>query len=258
MGGTSTVSVDDSQPYPIYGWLTLRWSIGTLNTDVAPTAAAAGNYVFFFAKHPDGRIFYNRAKLGQGLEGWSEVGGGGHSNTSPAAAAVGTYMYIAIRGPDGNIYINQTGDLGQSFTGWGSANFSTDVAPTAAAAGNYVFFFAKHPDGRIFYNRAKLGQSLEGWIEVGGDGRTNATPEAAAVGTYMYIAVRGLDGNIYINQTGDLGQSFLKWSSANFVTDVAPAVAAAGDLSSSLLSISMGASSTTGRNWARALKVGSR
>src|SRR5438552_18949199 len=92
------------------------------------------------------------------------------------------------------------------------ATLLTDVAPAAAAAGDYVFFFAKSIDGRIFYNRAKLGQGLEGWVEVGGGGRTNASPAAAAVGTYLFMAVRGLDGNIYINQTGDLGQTFLAWS----------------------------------------------
>jgi len=211
LSGGPHFSVDDGQPYPIYGQLTVQWTTRTLMTDVAPAAAAAGNYVFFFAKHPDGRIFYNRAKLGQGLEGWIEVGGGGRTNASPSAAAIGTYMFIAVRGLDGNIYINQTGDLGKSFVGWHSANFSTDVAPAVAAAGDYVFFFAKHPDGRIFYNRAKLGQGLEGWIEVGGGGRTNASPAAAAVGTYMFVAIKGLDGNIYINQTGDLGQTFLTW-----------------------------------------------
>ena len=88
----------------------------------------------------------------------------------------------------------------------------TDVAPAVAAAGDYVFFFAKSSDGRILYNRSKLGQGGEGWVEVGGGGRTNASPAAAAVGTYMFVAVRGLDGNIYINQTGDLGQSFTGWS----------------------------------------------
>jgi hypothetical protein len=118
MAGNSTVSVDDNQPYPIYGWLTLQWTIGALNTDVAPAAAAAGDYVFFFAKHPDGRIFYNRAKLGQASEGWVEVGGGGRTDASPAAAAVGAYMFMAVKGLDGQVWINQTGDLGQSFVGW--------------------------------------------------------------------------------------------------------------------------------------------
>jgi len=54
--------------------------------------------------------------LGQGLEGWVEVGG--LTTASPAAAAVGTYMFVAVRGLDGNIYINQTGDLGQTFLTW--------------------------------------------------------------------------------------------------------------------------------------------
>ena len=41
----------------------------------------------------------------------------------------------------------------------------------------------------------------------------------------MFVSVKGLDGNIYLNQA-DLGQPFnSSWSSSNFRTDVAPAVA---------------------------------
>src|SRR5205085_6932314 len=101
-------------------------------------------------------------------------------------------LFIAVRGRNRNTYTTLFRSYGELTVQWSTRTLMTDVAPAAAAAGNYVFFFAKHPDGRIFYNRAKLGQASEGWIEVGGGGRTNATLAAAAVGIYMFISARGL------------------------------------------------------------------
>lgn len=110
----STVSVDDNQPYPIYGWLTLRWSASAPVTDVASGVAGVGDNVYFFAKSLDGRVFYNRAKLGEGGVGWAEVEGNGRISSAPAAAGVGTHVFLVAQGLDGNLYLNQA-DLGRPF-----------------------------------------------------------------------------------------------------------------------------------------------
>jgi len=76
-----------------------------------------GDNVYVFAKSLDGRIFYNRAQLGQGFLGWAEVDGGGRTDAAPAAGAVGTHVFVAIKGLDGSVYVNQA-DLGQPFGQW--------------------------------------------------------------------------------------------------------------------------------------------
>jgi hypothetical protein len=86
-------------------------------------------------------------------------------------------------------------------------------------------------DGRIYSNRTVLGLGGHGWLELDGDGRTDAAPAAAVAGNapYMFVAVKGLDGYIYINQ-GDVGGPYVGWGSdQSLQTDVAPAVATVSD-----------------------------
>ena len=176
-------------------------------TDVAPAVAGVGNNVFFVARRLDGRVYYNRAVLGQAGVGWNEVDGGGRTDTAPAAGAVGTHVFVAVKGLEGQGYLNQA-DLGGSFNSfWLPMGFTTDAPIAVAGVGNNVCFFAKHLDGRIFFNRAVLGQGGVGWVEVDGGGRTDTAPAAGAVGTHVFVAVKGLDGQVYINQA-DLGGSF--------------------------------------------------
>jgi hypothetical protein len=87
------------------------------STDVAPAVAGVGNNVYFFAKSLDGRIFYNRAVLGQGGVGWTEMEGGGRTDAAPAAGAIGTHVFVAVKGLDGKPYLNQA-DLGHAFGDW--------------------------------------------------------------------------------------------------------------------------------------------
>ena len=95
------------------------WSPMGFSTDVAPAVAAVGNNVYFFAKSLDGRVFYNRAVLGQAGLGWTEVDGNGRISSAPAAAGVGTHVFVAARGLDGNLWLNQA-DLGGHFNNFWS------------------------------------------------------------------------------------------------------------------------------------------
>jgi hypothetical protein len=99
---------------PFVGWQPIGF-----HSDVAPAAVGAGDNIFFFAKHPDGRIFFNRAKLGQAFQGWAEVSGGGQTDAAPTAGAVGTYIFVGIKGLDDNLYLNQGSGLGTTpFLEW--------------------------------------------------------------------------------------------------------------------------------------------
>src|SRR5262249_9179814 len=93
----------------------LSWSSPIMNT--APAVAGVGDNIYFFARNTAGRIFYNRAQLGQAGVGWTEVEGDDRTDAAPAAGAIGDYVFVAVKGLDGNIYVNQA-DLGHSFGQW--------------------------------------------------------------------------------------------------------------------------------------------
>ena len=154
------------------------------STDVAPSVAGVGGSVYFFARRVDGRIFYNRAIVGQAGAGWIEMEGGGRTNSPPAVGAIGSHVFAAIRGLDGSIYLNQTDD-GKPFGQWFSLNFKTDVTPAVTAVGQSVFIFAKGLDQRIYLNQAELGHGFSGWFEVQGGGRTDVAPAAGAIGKHV-------------------------------------------------------------------------
>src|SRR5438105_11756460 len=60
-GTDSPVGCGSNSKYSVT-W-SVHTTVGVPMTDVAPAVAAAGDYVFFFAKNSDGRILYNRSKL---------------------------------------------------------------------------------------------------------------------------------------------------------------------------------------------------
>jgi len=135
-----------------------------------------------------------------------------------------------LLGPSGRMDISTTWGLSGGLS-WGLPYEQTDVAPAVATVSDGVIFFAKSLDGRIYSNRTVLGWGGQGWMELEGDGRTDAAPAAAVAGNapYMFVAVKGLDGYIYINQ-GDVGGPYVGWGSdQSLQTDVAPAVATVSD-----------------------------
>jgi len=231
---------DDRTCYNSWDWEYLRKQFANLSstgptapahfmTDVAPAVAGVGNNVYFFAKTLDGRIYYNRAVLGQAGVGWTEIDGDGRTHAPPSAGAVANHVFVAVKGLNGTVYINQADEARPFNAFWNPSDFITDAAPAVAGVGNNVYVFAKHVDGRIFYNRAVLGQAFQGWLEVDGGGRTDAAPAAGAVGDHVFVAVKGLNGTVYMNQA-DLGRPFNSfWSPSGFTTDAPQAVTGVGN-----------------------------
>jgi hypothetical protein len=226
---------NDQTAYNAWDWEFLRTQLVKLKstgptapdyflTDAAPAVAGVGNSAYFFARRTDGRIFNNRAVLGQAGVGWAEIEGGGFTDAPPSAAAVGGHVFVGVKGLDGRIYINQA-DEGKPFGQWFPMDFRTDVAPALAAVGNRIFVFAKGLNKRVYLSQAVLGQAFSGWFEVQGGGETDRSPSAAAVGDHVFVAIRGLDGTIQMNQA-DLGHAFVGWSSMNVKSNEAPGLAA--------------------------------
>jgi hypothetical protein len=182
--------------------------------------------MYMFATARDGRIFYDRAPLGQGGQGWREVEGRGQASSAPSAGAVNDHVYVGVRGMDGQVLLNQA-DRAGAFSQWNSLGFTTDVAPAVTGVGQSVLVFAVR-NQRIYVNQAVLGEAFHGWVEVEGDGRTDAAPSAGAVGSHVFLAIKGLDGNMYLNQA-DLGHPFGQWFSQVMRTDASPAVTGTGD-----------------------------
>jgi hypothetical protein len=206
------------------------------STKTAPGAAGYGNTAEGFsntsvvmATSTDGRIFYNWWELGQGGHQWVELEGGGRTDAAPAVSfwvtgdiGVAISVFSAIKGLDSNIYYNG-GKIGGTFNGWRQLpGLQTSFAPAATVSntGNNALgepppvMVATALDGRIFYFHGwnDTGRGVYNWIELDGNGRTNAGPAAALVGggSYLFVAVKGLDGNLYLNQ-GVLGKPFVGW-----------------------------------------------
>ena len=191
------------------------WQAMNFQTNVSPGAASSANTTAVAAVSPDGRIFYTWWELGEAGKAFAELDGGGHTDAAPAVALVGNnhnYLFTVVKGLDGNLYLNQ-GGLGSPHIGWQSINFQTQVAPGAASSGNISVIVAVSPDGRIFYSWWELGKAGNGFIELTGEGRTDAPPTASLVGkdhNFLFVIVKGLDGNFYLNQ-GELGKPFVGW-----------------------------------------------
>jgi hypothetical protein len=201
----------------------------TFMTDVSPSVAGVGSDVYFIAKRSDGRIFYNRAQLGSGGQGYQEMEGNGLSASAPSAAAVGSHLFVGIEGQDQNLYLNQADDR-QPFGSWQTLKFRSDVAPGLAAVSNAVFIFAKGVDRRIYLNQAVLGHGGSGWFEVQGNGRTDAAPALAAVNQSVFIFAKGRDKKIYVNQAvvGHGGSGWFEVQGGG-LTDAAPAAGSVSD-----------------------------
>jgi hypothetical protein len=185
--------------------------------------------VIYLATAPDGRIFFNGPEVEQGGLNWVEVGG--RTDAAPSMAAVGrpSYIFMACKGLNRNVYVNQV-EWGRPFVGWQSgADLQTNLAPALASGADNIAFVAVNLEGRIFYDYAKLGQGGHGWVELDGNGRTNAAPAAALIDDYLFVAVKGTGPNIYVNQ-GQLGGRFTGWQTgADLQTDLAPALASGAD-----------------------------
>jgi hypothetical protein len=196
---------------PFIGWQAMPG----LLTNVAPAVMSTPDGAMLLATRQDGRIFTNRIVLGQAAQGWIEMGGNGLTPSSPSAALCGnaTYVFAVVRGGDNRVWLNQ-GNLGGPWVGWGAmAGLATNVAPAVATTPDGVIIFATRQDGRMFSNRIVLGQAAQGWVEVGGNGTTDAAPAPALdrATPYVFTLARGIgDGRVYLNQQ-TLGGAWVGW-----------------------------------------------
>lgn len=215
-------------------------------TNLAPGAAGyddlsiggSHRFVVVTATAGDGRIFFNWQDLGQGWQGWLEMAGGGRTDATPAVSFTiygdverKIRTWSAVKGLDENIYVNNSdpddpGEFGTSFGSWvRHMDLQTSVAPAGTVDSNGVWPIGAYSpvlvavglDGRVYYN------NYSGWLQLDGDGRTDAAVAAALVGNnYLFVVAKGLDGQLYLNQ-GELGALFTGWHAIGFSSNVAPA-----------------------------------
>lgn len=103
---------------PFVGWQTSY----DFQTDVAPALASLASptlkRTYLFAKHPDGRIFYNWWDLGSGGNGWREVDGFGRTDAAPSATGFNDRVVVTIKGLDGHLYRNTSSPNETTFNNW--------------------------------------------------------------------------------------------------------------------------------------------
>jgi hypothetical protein len=198
-----------------------------------PAAGASDNTAAIVNVNPDGRVLYDYFDLGQGGHGFRELPGSGQTTAAPAAALVGpnhNYLFVWIKGLNGQLQLNQ-GELGKTFTGWSSGNFSPAFAPAATSSGNTSAIVTVDASNHIFYDYFDLGQGGHGFQQLAGGGQSAAAPAAALVGpnhNYLFVWIKGLNGQLQVNQ-GQLGKPFTGWAPGNFSTSFAPAAASSGN-----------------------------
>ncbi len=57
-----------------------------------------GDRLFVVSRGLDNRVYINSAKRNKPFDGWTEVQGGGTTDTAPAAAAFGDRLYVVAKG----------------------------------------------------------------------------------------------------------------------------------------------------------------
>jgi hypothetical protein len=139
------------------------------------------------------RVYINSARQNPPFGGWTEVQGGGTTDTALAAAAFGDRLYIVSRGLDNRVYINSARQ-NQPFDGWTEVQGggTTDTALAAGAFSDRLYVVSRGLDNRVYINSALQNQPFGGWTEVQGGGTTDTVLAAAAFGDRLYIVAKGM------------------------------------------------------------------
>lgn len=146
--------------------------------------------------------------------GWSEVPGGGKTQSSPAACqrsfSSGAFgdlgesgLHLFVRGTDDKIH-RQRFD-GSAWSGWQEVPGGRRVSsgPAATAIIDRMTICIRDEEGRILENLHVGGESdWRGWSEVPGNGRTLSEPALSELERSPVKVVRGTDNGIHFNVDG--------------------------------------------------------
>jgi hypothetical protein len=193
-------------------------------TGTAPSAVAVEDRLFarnrllvFIEDAATGHILWNMAVLdGPFLGQWPEVEGHGRTDAAPSAVAVedltfippfvwpSNRLFVFIRdAASGKVLLNQAVQFGLFFSPHWQSQWvevqgigHTDAAPSAVAIGKRLFVFIKEAiSGKVLLNQAELDgpffpRWLDQWVEVQGNGRTDAAPSAMALGNRLFVFIK--------------------------------------------------------------------
>ena len=95
---------------------------GGLTTKHALAMALHDNVLYAFAVRDDGAILFKRLYIGSGNlldEPWTEVPGGGHTDTAVSATTSNGRLVLAAKGIQSRqVYLNELAPGGRSWSGW--------------------------------------------------------------------------------------------------------------------------------------------
>ncbi|KAK1757106.1 hypothetical protein QBC47DRAFT_443903 [Echria macrotheca] len=180
------------------------WQSSGFTSNVGPAAAASGDRSMSLVIGTDGRVMYDWWDLGGGGHGWKEIPGGFRTVTSGAVALVskGTYAFVLARDGGGNLMLNQGNPTTNSWVGWQSMNFASNVAPAASSSQDRSVAVVISTDGRVMYDWWDLGGGGHGWKEIPGGFRTDASVGVGFVanGRYAFVLAKDTSGKMWLNQ----------------------------------------------------------
>ncbi|KUZ80141.1 hypothetical protein WI37_08420 [Burkholderia ubonensis] len=233
-GGQDASEEDQSQPFPIYGWLSVRWKGrpvvewenweevgGGGATDAALTATNYGGRLYLFSKHLDGHVYVNNMDEAVGSwDGWTEVPGEGTTHVA-LASEVGPddRLYLFSKGiNDQHVYLNVL-NSSEVWSGWFEVpgGLTTNANLSATTYGRRLYLFAKERDSQqIQFNMLDFDADPEpalrdlkwiGWQEVPGGGTTDVgLTSAVGPDGRLYLIAKGIDDQrVYQNMMDPRG-----------------------------------------------------
>jgi hypothetical protein len=218
------------------GWMEVP--PGGLTTNHALAMALHDNVLYAFAVRSDGAILFKRLYIGRGNlldEPWSEVPGGGHTDTAVSATTSNGRLVLAAKGIQSRqVYLNELAPGGRSWSGWVTVpgGGQTNVSPAMASFQDELYVLIKDlGSARVLTKVRSADGDWTDIVELPGTVSTDAPLAAvAAAGELSVFAKSATDGAPFWNVSSDTG-TWSRWQAmpSGGNTDAALAASAIGN-----------------------------
>ncbi|HMG76775.1 MAG TPA: hypothetical protein VK582_25095 [Pyrinomonadaceae bacterium] len=218
------------------GWMEVP--PGGLITKHALAMALHDNVLYAFAVRDDGAILFKRLYIGSGNlldEPWTEVPGGGHTDTAVSVTTSNGRLVLAAKGIQSRqVYLNELAPGGRSWSGWVAVpgGGQTNVSPAVASFQDELYVLIKDVgSARVL---AKVRSANGDWtdsVELPGTVSTDVPPAAVTASGQLSVFAKGAtDGAPFWNVSSDTG-TWSRWQAmpSGATTDAALAASAIGN-----------------------------
>jgi hypothetical protein len=218
------------------GWMEVP--PGGQTTNQALALALHDNVLYAFAVRDDHAILFKRLYIGSGNlldEPWTEVPGGGHTDTAVSAATANGRLVLAAKGIQSRqVYLNELAPGGRSWSGWVAmpGGAQTNVSPALASFQDELYVLIKDlGSARVLTKVRSANDDWTDLVELPGTVSTDASPTAVAAAGQLSVFAKGAtDGAPFWNVSSDTG-TWSRWQTMpnSGASDIALAASAIGN-----------------------------